>query len=426
MIKHLSRLGTVVAFLAIGVSATAGDGIARVSLPYKQVGSIDGVKFHIQAPANWNGTLLVYMQGSKMSAPPAEPLLAPNVVDSPAVSLTSTLLARGYALAASEIGVSDWQVKETVQDTFALTVYFRATVGDPKRVILWGSSMGGMSALRLIEDYPKSYDAAIPMCASGAGWTRRMDRNLDFALAYAVVFGWPAEWGSLDDTRVGLNFARDVYPKLAAPAADGSNKGGWEFIRLVFGLPNDALYGLDPMYKLPMWLMIMMTSTQLREDTEFFAGGAFVQNAGRVYTLTSEEKAYLATLGVDAEALLAKMNARANIAGSPEARDWVRKFGDYRGKLLRPVLMLKNTLDGQAEVRHDSYYKAQVENWRSADYLSQVFVSGVGHCAFTSGQLLIALDAMEGWLNTGVKPAPASFRSADGFAPDFTPAPWRD
>ena len=395
-----------------------------MNLPYDLVDTLDGVQFKIRVPANWNGTLLLYMQASKSGAAPAEPLVVPPVLDAAQPSLEQTLLSRGYALAASQVSTVDWQVKEEIQDTFGLSNYFRARVGNPKRVILWGSSLGGLTAHRMIEDYPRSFDAAIPMCAPSAGWSRRMDRNLDFALAYAVTFGWPEEWGAVGDPRPDLNFSRDVYPKFQFPAADGSNRGRWEFIRLVYGLQPDALYGTCPLYKSPMFFMIMMTSTQMREDNESWAAGPIAQNRNHRYTLTPEEKKYLADLGVNADDLLGKMNSRSDIDADPVARDFIVRFGDLRGRLTRPVLTLRNTLDGQGLAAHDSAYRAAVEFWGRTQYLSQRFVAGVGHCAFTSRQLLLTLAAVERWLDTGIKPDASLFAATDGFDNDFVPPPW--
>ncbi len=123
-------------------------------------------------------------------------------------------------------------------------------------------------------------------------------------------------------------------------------------------------------------------------------------------------------------ALLEKMNARIVEANAP-AREWVRKFGDFRGLLKRPVLTMKNTLDGQAEVQHEPIYAAAVNNWGASQNLMQMFVTGVGHCAFNSKQVLTSLAVVEQWLDTGIKPEKTMFPESDGFAPGFVPAPWK-
>ncbi|MBI4907957.1 MAG: prolyl oligopeptidase family serine peptidase [Acidobacteria bacterium] len=273
------------------------EGKVRVTLPLNLIDSLDGARFKIQIPANWNGTLLIYLQGSKTGAAPLEPLVAPPVLPGSESPLAETLLSQGFALAASQVASSEWQQKAEFQDTFALAGYFRGRVGEPKRIILLGTSLGGLTALRLIEDYPRSFDAAIATCAPAAGTPRRMDRMLDFALAYAAVFGWPDAWGPLDDLRPGLNFARDVNPIVPWPRPDGSNRGAWEFIRLVSGLSPDAFWVTDPLQDAPGYLMSMLWATQQREVIEAWATGPIVQNLDHRYSIEPGDKAYLASLG---------------------------------------------------------------------------------------------------------------------------------
>ena len=397
----------------------------RVTLPVDLLGTLDGAKFKIRVPANWNGTLLVYIQGTKTGPTPSEPPLVPPVVRGSDALLEDTLLSRGYSLAASEISPADWQVKASVQDTLSLTTYFRGRIGDPKRVIVWGTSLGGAASLRLMEDYPRSFDGAIAMCAAAAGRSKREDRSLDFNLAYATAFGWRDDlWGTVDNLRENLSFNRDVYPIVNWPTAGGSNRGGWEFIRLVLGQQPEAFWSADPLYTYPGYVLQMFFSTQNVANIQAWASGPFTQNVDHVYSLTAEEKAYLAGLGVNPDDLLNKMNASARIQANPRARDYVVRFGDLHGTLVKPVLTLHTTLDTINEVRHENAYRATVEASGSLEYLRQAYVSGLGHCGFTAKQLLAALAAMESWLDTGLPPEASAFLEELGFDNAFVPPPW--
>lgn len=172
----------------LGQWPRAGD--VRVALPLDLVEVLDGAKFKIRVPANWNGTLLVYLQGTKVTPSP-EPLVVPPVLPGSSPGLEETMLARGYALAASDFGSVDMQTKEAAQDSLELTAYFKGRVGEPKRVLLWGTSNGALVSLKMIEDYPRTYDGAVATCPPAAGLARGMDRHLDFSVAYAAAFGWP-------------------------------------------------------------------------------------------------------------------------------------------------------------------------------------------------------------------------------------------
>ncbi|MBS1827059.1 MAG: prolyl oligopeptidase family serine peptidase [Acidobacteria bacterium] len=397
----------------------------RVSLPYEVVDTLDGAKFKLRVPGNWNGTLLVFIPGTKTGPAPPVPRLAPPVLPPSDTSLEETLLSRGYALAGSGVADTDWQLKAAVQDIVALTAYFRAMVGQPKRVIVWGSSLGGLTALRLMEDFPRSFDGAIAMCPPAAGEPRRQDTNLDFNLAYAVVFGWRDEaWGPVGNLKPGLNFASDINPLVDWPKADGSNRGGWEFIRLVNGLASDAFWKTDPGLGAPGFYLRMFLSTWQRSNAQLWASGPVAQNLDHQYWLTPEEKSYLAGLGVEANALLEKMNAQTNTYASPRARDYLARFGDVHGTLAKPVLTLHTTLDTLADIRNENAYRQTVEAANCLQYLVQAYVAGLGHCAFTSDQLLAGLAAMEGWLDSGKPPGAWAFPEALGFDNSFAPAPW--
>ncbi len=420
-------LAAVVA-LVVAPLPSRGQGAPVVSLcaalPYEEVGYLDGVKFKIRVPSNWNGTLLLYMQGFKTGPPPAEPALVPYTLKDSQPPLEATLLAQGYALAASQVGVWDMQPKEELTDSLALMTYFSGKVAVPARVVAWGNSLGGVTAVQMAEDHPRSIDGAIANCPGMLGWSRRTDVALDFAVAYAAAFGWPESWGPIGDLRPGLaaDFNTDVAPRVVRP--DATSRGKWEFIRLVMGFPAEAFWQADPVTGTSGMFLGMWATTYMREMLESGAGGPVATNIGRNYTLTPEEKTYLTGLNVNADELLAKMNANNEIAANWRAREYIRKYGDLRAMPRRPLLTMHNTLDCMADTRWQGVYRDEVEAAGFSANLVQAYVKGVGHCGFSSIQLLTALKAMERWLETGDKPYAASFPEADGFDNSFVPPLW--
>lgn len=398
---------------------------SHVPLPFNQTGELDGFEYNISVPANWNGTLLVYAHGYGEGNTP--PLLAPASAD------VNALLAQGFALAAARFAggvpmpvltnLAGWQVKDGMQNSAALTAAFRDMVGQPLRTIIWGNSMGGLITLGLIEKYPGLFDGAIALCAPGAGTPRRFDQNLDIALAYATVFGWNPQWGTPGDLRDDLNIVTEVLPHIMQQMTP-TKKPLWEFIRRVNRIPLDSYY--PPRNDR---LMTLYFAFAVRVEYERRAGGTMVQNIGREYTLSDEDKAYLAGVGVNADALLAQMNAEANdFASDHNARNNAEHYYNPTGRINRPVLTMHTTGDSLATPNHEVAYFQTVKDQGNADFLVQQFTTGNAqgnaHCTFTAAQDAAALDAMMYWLDTGNRPDASFFPTALGFVPDYVPDPW--
>ncbi len=157
---------------------------------------------------------------------------------------------------------------------------------------------------------------------------------------------------------------------------------------------------------------------------EQVCGGPIAQNLGDHYTLANEEKAYLSTLGVDADALLAWMNAHANISASLSALQCVARDGTPTGKLRRPALTMHGRYDAVLPVSNELVYRHLVNTAQRNDLLYQTYVDIIGHISFSAEQYLAGLAAMEHWLDTGVRPDASFFPESLGFNNTFVPPPW--
>jgi hypothetical protein len=170
--------------------------------------------------------------------------------------------------------------------------------------------------------------------------------------------------------------------------------------------------------------MQMWKATEKRGAVDAAYGGPVAENIGIQYTLKPEEKTYLASLGVDADQLLAAMNARANIAADIAARNHAERWGGFHGNLRSPVLTMHSIFDGLVFVSQESYYAALAEAAGSSDMLMQAYVDTIGHCSFTADQYLSTLTAMDSWLNTGVRPDESLLPASKGFNLGYVPWPW--
>src|SRR5579884_1248182 len=101
-------------FLALSLVSIAA---ALAAEPKTEVGEINGAKFRIDVPANWNGGLVMYCHGYN-----------PDPVAYDGDKKLSPVLAvftdAGYALAQSGYATGGWAVQEAVVDTENLRRYF--------------------------------------------------------------------------------------------------------------------------------------------------------------------------------------------------------------------------------------------------------------------------------------------------------------
>ena len=420
---------------------SAGQIRTLVPLPADLQGELNGVPYLIRVPANWNGTLLVYSYGyadadANTPAPPLTPL--PTDV--------SPLLAKGFALAGvhaaggvpmAPFSEAGWNFKERVQNTHALTAAFRGMVGQPQRTIIWGRSMGGMVALALIEKFPGLYDGAIALCPGAAGTPRTFDQRLDITLAYAVAFGWNDVWGTPGKLRPDLDFMTEVFPSILQhfPPDTLDKMGRWEFVRRVNAIPLDnSFYKSMPPLTMPFLFQTMWLAFAPQPDLNKRAGGQVAQNIDRVYKLSEQDKSdLLSQFGLDAEPLLAAMNAQAIYTSDRKARNYAAHYFNPSGRITRPVLTLHTTHDAAAIPNNESAYRSVVNDQADDDLLMQVFSTGVPtpngvvntHVTFTPAQYFAAIDAMMYWLDTGSRPDPVAFFPPTlGFDPNYVLEPW--
>jgi pimeloyl-ACP methyl ester carboxylesterase len=177
-------------------------------------------KYDVKVPTNFNGTVLVYFHGYKVSKNgpvPDQIAQAAGYATDPTYSSAGegatkvwfgngtaeltpgnssasvqAFLAKGYALAGVGGGVNQgWAVQETAAAGDALIAKIRGGyVANTKRVIVWGNSTGGTIA-QIVSERNKQVDAAVPFCAIHAGWTSQMRLATDVMYVMREIGGLP-------------------------------------------------------------------------------------------------------------------------------------------------------------------------------------------------------------------------------------------
>jgi poly(3-hydroxybutyrate) depolymerase len=144
----------------------------------------NGAGYRIEVPANWNGSLVMWAHGYRGTG------LELTVDNHP---LRSFLVAQGYAWAASSYSRNAYDPSQGAKDTHALTKLFNGLVGRPDRTYITGASMGGHVTGIVAEQWPKSYDGAMPICGV-LGDYELFDYFLDFNVAAQTLSGVGASY----------------------------------------------------------------------------------------------------------------------------------------------------------------------------------------------------------------------------------------
>ncbi|HZD00415.1 MAG TPA: alpha/beta hydrolase-fold protein [Actinomycetes bacterium] len=154
-----------------------GAPVAAGSAARTYEGSIGGAQYRVEVPGHWNGTLLLWSRGLY---PPGFLPDEIQLTNQPATK--GWLLDHGYAVAASNFRTPDgWAVKEALGDQVALLDWFQGNIGQPRRTISVGSSMGGLIAVLLAERNAHRFDGVASLCGPLAGgldlWNTWLDVN---------------------------------------------------------------------------------------------------------------------------------------------------------------------------------------------------------------------------------------------------------
>jgi pimeloyl-ACP methyl ester carboxylesterase len=371
----------------------------------------DGATYVIDVPANWNGALLLYSHGY---VTPGSPNPAQDVGD----PLTGgVLLNAGFALAGSSYAHTGWAVQEAIPDQMATLGVFQQVVGTPIQTIAWGHSLGGMITAGLVQDFPSSFNGAMPMCGVLAGGIGQWNEALDGAFAFnTLVAGGALQVVHITNPTQNLTAAEQL---LAAAQATPEGQARIALVGALGDLPG----WFDPLSPEPdptdyatremnqfQWLLNVdfPFAFALRAELEFRAGGNPSWNTGVNYKAqlarsvnNAEVQALYAAAGLSLDADLAALNGAARIAADPGAEQYLIQNIIYNGQIPIPVLTMHTIGDGLVTVEDERAYKNVVERAQNFPRLRQVFVHRAGHCEFTPAETLTVFQRLSARLIRG-------------------------
>ncbi len=359
----------------------------------------------VEAPGNWNGTVLLYSHGYSPVLRPAES--APR-------GQREAYLAQGYGLAASSYSQAGWALEQAQVDQWTALDAFVARYGKPKRVIAWGDSMGGLTSIALVERHPERLDGALAMCGSVSGVLGMMNTALDGAFAFKTLLEPGPDLrlvGITDDRANGaaaqaaLNEAMKTPRGRARVALAGAlaQLPGWTDPASPKPAEDDYESQLDQQAK-----AFVMGVFLPRADQERRAGGVFSWNTGidyarqlRISGRRPAVEALYKKAGLDLADDLAILAKAPRIAAQPGAVAYMAANYTISGDLRRPLMTVHNIGDGMTVVSANAAYASAVKARGRSANLAQGFIDSAGHCLFSAGERLAAIHALEARIDTG-------------------------
>jgi pimeloyl-ACP methyl ester carboxylesterase len=358
-----------------------------------------GAGYRIEVPENWNGDLVIWAHGFR-GADSLE-----LIVDNH--PLRELLIPLGYAWAASSYRRNDYDVSSGVQDSHALSKRFNGIVGKPDRVYFSGASMGGHITAVAIEQYPNSYDGALPVCGV-LGDFELFDFFLDFNVAAQQIgtssSTFPVDpltylFGTVPAIKANLEAAPGGWPVFLN--AHGVNLKNLTELRSGGDRPNfdEAwfFWNIFPDFQSGPGNFLFDLGTT--DGTLVRSPGVAVDNQDVVYQFDTDP-----ALTADEDTFNDSVFRQT---ADPQARNQngLAQVPVITGEISIPVLTLHNLGDLFVPVHNEIEYAHRVAAQGNSDLLVQRAIRGVNHCGFTGNELGAAFLDLVGWVESGVKPA---------------------
>lgn len=438
--RHTRKLAgpAIAALLLSGLLASAG--AASAAQPCGGSGSVttvngtlpDGAAYEIQCPAgSWNGTLFLYSHGYVVpgSANPAQDVGDPVT--------GAWLLGHGYALAGSSYATTGWAIAAALPDQISTLDAFDSSYGRPGHTIAWGHSLGGIITAGLIQDYPRRFSAALPMCGVLSGGVATWNTALDAEFAFQQLID-PA----VQVVNIGNGGANLAGAEAAAASAQQTAQGRAR-LALVSAL-GDTPGWFTPLSQQPggtdyaaqeasqfLWAsqVTFPFVFDFRQNLEADAGGNPSWNAGVNYAADlarsadyQEVVALYHAAGLHLSADLHRLQTAPRITANPRAVSYLARNIAFSGRIPVPVLTMHTTGDGLVVPENEQAYRAVVDRAGRGSLLRQVFVDRAGHCAFTPAETITAVRVLLSRLATGTwnVPSPGTMNSqAAALGPEY-------
>lgn len=352
--------------------------------PITEMGEINGARFQIDIPPNWNGGLVMWAHGFRPAGTtyrlPNDPV-AQGQTGASGGEYTKAFLTMGYAVAQSAFSVQGFALREGALDTEALRQYFNRKYGQTYPTIVAGNHMGGLITYDLIERFPESYDGALALGGTAEPRLEFVKRRI-FDLRLLFDYYIPGLPGSVVEFPPGLTHAGIMEQ------AKGLMKQKPEETKLLlrmFKIRNED--GLARC--LATYTLILQDLYQNRAK-----GNAF-DNRNTVY------------FGSDDDARLNRAIRR--FKSDPKAVEYMRQWSTPTGRISDPVLALNPIGDPVVPIESASYY-AEATGRAGTSHLFALIWVEAPWAIYQVEQVKRALELLTDWITLKKRPEPGELK----------------
>jgi hypothetical protein len=425
----MSASGRVLRRLVAAVSPIAAV-LALVAVPAAQASgstsysgsTADGGSWVADVPTTWNGTLILYSHGFG-------PVQAADAPDS---STKQALLNMGYALAGSSEApptASWWTLGSALRDQFETLQDVRADLPSaPRKVIAFGTSMGGLISALEDENAGGRINGALSTCGIVAGGIQLNNYQLDgeYTMVRLLGDGAPTKLVHFTSPVDGLATAKtlDTLAQTAQESASGRARLAlaMALMNVATWAPGEAMpaphdYATQEQEQYAVQFSVPSSGPPLsamdfvefaRYYLEAASGGNGSWTAGVNFErllgkspYAPEVSALYRQAGLSLRSDLATLTANANIHADPNAIAWLEQTSVPTGELQVPELDMHTIADQLVPVQQENYYRHTVHRSGTSELLRQAYVERQSHCNFTPAELVAGVLAVQHRIDTG-------------------------
>ena len=358
-------------------------------------GVLGGASYLIEAPAKWDGGLVVFAHGIQRGP-------GPGAVAAPPIA--GHILAGGHAWIASGYRAREYQPHLFIEDTNALRELFLKEIGQPRWTIIYGQSMGGHIVVASLELHPALYQGGLAECGLVDGISIA-DYLMAYTAAAELISGVP-----MLDAPDREAFARvlneRVVPALGLPGAYTAR--GRQFDSVVKYLMGADQAGNDlPLRLQGLQRRYLMNMMHRPRDVENDPSPG-MRAASTVHIRYRIDPA----LGLTEDELNARVRRLqpAKDARSPIANP---VYAERTGRLRAPLITLHETGDAWVPLSLEQSYRRRTIAAGTDHLLVQRVMRAPSHCGFDGETREQAFDDLVAWIERGVRPAGEDLLASD-------------